>query len=327
MTTTTTTKTQRTTKTKTYDGPSPEEQLAAELVELMQSAELPPWRKEWTATSGNHRNLITGADYSGSNPLLLELGSMMRGHTLPLWLGAAQAKARNWWPKKGSKCCRILRPQANSYSTTEQDPATGQDVDVTKAWVSYKATAVFNAHDFKGVDEAAEQALQAAINAAIGHTTTKPAAERLEAAEQQLEAWLVPTTYGGAVACYSPDQDAIRMPPPDSFDDREAYVATWAHEQAHSTGHKARLNRPQNGSLQFRKVYATEELVAELASVLICYRLQVGCCLTNHAAYLKTWAEILSAEPKALFQILGKARAAADLIVPPITTATTEVQP
>ena len=326
MTTTTGTKTS-TRARKTYDGPSPEEQLAAELVELMQTAELPPWRKQWTATSGNHRNLITGADYSGSNPLLLELGSMMRGHTLPLWLGAAQAKARNWWPKKGSKCCRILRPQANSYSTTEQDPATGQDVDVTKAWTSYKAVAVFNAHDFKGVDEAAEQALQAAINAAIGHTTTKPPAERLEQAEQQLEAWLVPTTYGGPIAWYWPKEDQIMMPPPDSFDNREAYVATWAHEQAHSTGHKARLNRPQNNS-QGSKAYAYEELVAELASVLICYRLQVGCCLTNHAAYLKGWAEILSAEPKSLFQILGKARAAADLIVPPTTTttATAEVQ-
>ena len=311
-TTTKTTSTKAKTR-KQYDGPSPEEQVAADLVELMSSADLPPWRKEWTATSGNHRNLITGAEYSGSNPLLLELGSMIQGHTLPLWLGAAQAKALNWWPKKGSKCCRILRPQANSYTETEQDPATGKEVDVTRAWTSYKAVAVFNAADFKGVDETAEQALQAAISSALGHNTTKPQAERLEAAEQVLEAWLVPTTYGGAVACYSPQLDQIRMPPPESFNDRESFVATWAHEQAHSTGHSARLNRPQLGN-QGSKAYALEELVAELASVLICYRLQVGCCLTNHAAYLKGWAEILQAEPGSLFKILGKARAAADLI-------------
>lgn len=318
---TTTTKTTTTKARKQYDGPTPEEQVAADLVALMSSADLPPWRKEWTATSGNHRNLITGAEYSGSNPLLLELGSMIQGHTLPLWLGAAQAKAANWWPKKGSKCCRILRPQANSYTETEQDPATGNEVDVTRAWTSYKAVAVFNAADFKGVDETAEQALQAAISSALGHNTTKPQAERLEAAEQVLEAWLVPTTYGGAVACYSPQLDAIRMPPPESFNDRESFVATWAHEQAHSTGHKARLNRPQHGS-QGTKPYALEELIAELASVLICYRLQVGCCLTNHAAYLKQWAAILQAEPGSLFKILGKARAAADLITNTSTTTT-----
>lgn len=318
---TTTTKTTTTKARKQYDGPTPEEQVAADLVALMESADLPPWRKEWTATSGNHRNLITGAEYLGSNPLLLELGSMIQGHTLPLWLGAAQAKALNWWPKKGSTCCRILRPQANSYTETEQDPATGNEVDVTRAWTSYKAVAVFNAADFKGVDEAAELALQAAISSALGHNTTKPQAERLEAAEQVLEAWLVPTTYGGAVACYSPQLDAIRMPPPESFNDRESFVATWAHEQAHSTGHRARLNRPQHGS-QGTKPYALEELIAELASVLICYRLQVGCCLTNHAAYLKQWAAILQAEPGSLFKILGKARAAADLITNTSTTTT-----
>jgi len=320
-TTTTKTKTTSTKAKAKYDGPSPEEKLAADLVALMESADLPPWRKDWTATSGNHRNLITGAEYSGSNPLLLELGSMIQGHTLPLWLGAAQAKALNWWPKKGSTCCRILRPQANSYTETEQDPATGNEVDVTRAWTSYKAVAVFNAADFKGVDETAEQALQAAISSALGHNTTKPQAERLEAAEQVLEAWLVPTTYGGAVACYSPQLDAIRMPPPESFNDRESFVATWAHEQAHSTGHKARLNRPQHAS-QGTKPYALEELIAELASVLICYRLQVGCCLTNHAAYLKQWAAILQAEPGSLFKILGKARAAADLITNTSTTTT-----
>jgi antirestriction protein ArdC len=256
---------------------------------------------------------------------MIQLGSMIQGHTLPLWLGAAQAKAANWWPKKGSTCCRILRPQANSYTETEQDPATGKEVDVTRAWTSYKAVAVFNAADFKGVDEAAELALQAAISSALGHNTTKPQAERLHLAEQVLEAWLVPTTYGGAVACYSPQLDQIRMPPPESFNDRESFVATWAHEQAHSTGHKARLNRPQHGS-QGTKPYALEELVAELASVLICYRLQVGCCLTNHAAYLKQWAAILQAEPGSLFKILGKARAAADLITNTSTTATTAAE-
>ena len=64
------------------------------------------------------------------------------------------------------------------------------------------------------------------------------------------------------------------------------------------------------------KLYAQEELVAELAAVLICYRLQIGCQLENHAAYLKNWAELLKEEPKALFKVLSDARKAADLIAP-----------
>jgi len=104
------------------------------------------------------------------------------------------------------------------------------------------------------------------------------------------------------------------MPPANSFINREAFAATWAHEQAHSTGHSSRLDRPMLSLTESAKAYALEELIAELAAVLICYRLQVGSEFTNHAAYLKHWAQILKAEPKQLFRILSKARAAADLI-------------
>ena len=63
--------------------------------------------------------------------------------------------------------------------------------------------------------------------------------------------------------------------------------------------------------------YAAEELVAELASVLVCYRLQIGCELTQHAAYMKSWAKGLrGGGAKALFKTLSQARQAADLLIP-----------
>ena len=55
---------------------------------------------------------------------------------------------------------------------------------------------------------------------------------------------------------------------------------------------------------------------AAVAAVLIAYRLQIGCQLENHAAYLKEWAQLLRDEPKALFKVLSDARKAADLIAP-----------
>jgi antirestriction protein ArdC len=105
------------------------------------------------------------------------------------------------------------------------------------------------------------------------------------------------------------------MPEPEAFTTREAFAATWAHEQAHSTGHSSRLDRPMGGA-HGSKAYAREELVAELAAVLIAYRLQIGCQLQNHAAYLKEWAQLLREEPRALFKVLSDARQAADLIAP-----------
>lgn len=314
-------------KTKTrknYDGPSPEELLVADLVALMESSNLPPWRREWSGQQGQHRNLETGNPYQGANPILLELGALLRGHTLPLWLGGAQAKAHGWWPRKGCKAVRIVRPQLNRYEDQAENLQTGQTETLTRQWVSFKPVAVFNAADLVGVDEEAEAALQAAIAKELGQVPwTNGPAQRLEAAEAQLEAWPVPTSWGGALACYSPTLDQIRMPAAEAFTTREAMVATWAHEQAHSTGHPSRLNRAMKGA-QGSQAYAREELVAELASVLICYRLQVGYCLENHAAYLTAWAEILKADPKVLFKVLSEARKAADLVAPEAAAEATE---
>jgi antirestriction protein ArdC len=300
---------------KQYDGPTAEELLVADLVALMESSDLPPWRREWAGQQGEHRSLESGKPYRGANPILLELGAMLRGHTLPLWIGGAQAKAHGWWPRKGCKSVRIVRPQLNRYEDEAENIQTGQAETVTRQWVSFKPVAVFNAADLVGTDEAAEEALQARIREALGQPLQIEPRARLEAAEAVLEAWPVPTTWGGVRACYSPELDQIRMPEADAFTNREAFCATWAHEQAHSTGHSSRLDRNMRGGMG-SKLYAQEELVAELAAVLICYRLQIGCQLENHAAYLKNWAELLREEPKALFKVLSDARKAADLIAP-----------
>lgn len=306
---------------KAYDGPSSEEILVADIVALMQSAELPPWRREWSGHQGEHRNLITSHHYRGANPILLELGALMRGHTLPLWLGAAEARGRGWFPAKGSKAVRIVRPQLNKREQTDAtgQPVTGPDGSpMVAAWVSFKPVAVFNAADLKGADEDSAATLAAAIAEALGQVPwTHGPAQRLETAEAILEAWPVPTTWGGVLACYSVERDEIRMPAPEAFTSREAMLSTWAHEQGHSTGHKSRLDRPMEGG-RGSKAYAREELVAELAAVLICYRLQIGCELQNHAAYLREWAQLLKEEPRVLFKVLSEARKAADLIAPEI---------
>ena len=306
---------------KKYTGPSSEEILLADIVALMESSDLPPWQRPWQGHQGEHRNLATGKAYRGANPMLLELGALMRGHTMPLWIGGSQAKALGWFPKKGTKAVRITRPQLNRYTDEAENLQTGQSEEITRQWVSYKPVAVFNASDLQGGDEASSEALRVAIAEALGQQPeTAPAAmdERLAKAWQQLEAWKVTTSWGGTRACYSPDLDRISMPAVEAFTSRETCAATWAHEQAHSTGHHTRLSRKFGAGAQFGgQAYAREELVAELASVLICYRLQIGYQLEQHAAYLKSWARGLKESgPKELFKVLSDARKAADLIAP-----------
>ena len=100
-----------------------------------------------------------------------------------------------------------------------------------------------------------------------------------------------------------------------SFHSPGAFYATWAHEQVHSTGHASRLKRDLGGAFG-KPRYAREELVAELGAVLLGDRLEIGSELQSHAAYLEHWIALLQAEPQVLFQVLGEARQAVELIAP-----------
>ena len=305
-------------RASTDRAPSPEEKLVADLIALMEQGTA-PWRREWQGHQGAHRNLVTGKAYRGSNPLLLEFGALLKGHTLPLWLGAAQAKTNGWFPRKGSSAVRIVRPQLNQRERLDGEGRVllGPEGDpITASWVSYRVVPVFNAADLMGTSPEAEEALQSRIAAALSQAGPPPLpAARLHQAESVLEAWPVPTVFGGAVACYSPAADRISIPAAQAFTSREAFASTWAHEQIHSTGHPSRLDRPQQGAMG-SVAYAREELVAELGAVILCQRLQIGSDFQNHAAYLAHWAELLKESPSVLFQVLSAARQAADLIAP-----------
>jgi antirestriction protein ArdC len=305
---------------KTYDGPTAEEKLCEALVQLLEQG-TNPWRRDWAqiGQQGQHRNLITGHAYRGSNPAVLEMWAACRGYSLPLWLGTAQAKAEGWFPRKGSKGCYVLRPQLNKREQQDEQgqPITGPDGSpLVAAWVSYKPACVFNVADLVGGDEASQAALEARIAAALGAVTVKPEPERLAAAEAVLGAWPVPTTWAGDRAFYSPAGDRITMPTRAQFATAEGLYATWAHEQAHSTGHGSRLNRDLSGTFGSDD-YAREELVAELAAFLICNRLEISSSAENHAAYLGHWARVIKEGPKVLFKALGQASAAANAICGP----------
>ena len=56
--------------------------------------------------------------------------------------------------------------------------------------------------------------------------------------------------------------------------------------------------------------------MAELGSILIGDRLEIGSDLANHASYLASWIAMLRETPKLMLQVLAEARRAVDLIVP-----------
>jgi len=297
---------------KAYDGPTPEEKLAADLIALMEEG-VNPWRRPWVGHNGEHRNLLTGHQYRGGNPLLLEVGNLSRGNSLPLWMGAGQAKANGWMPAKGSKAARIAQPRPVTIEDENAQP--GEISSKARSFTVYKLVPVFNAADLVGVDEASSAALARRIDEATGNIEERPEPERLAHAEDVLTAWQVKAKLGGAMALYSPALDLISLPEPRAFESREHFAATWAHEAIHSTGHKDRLARNLSGAFGTPS-YAREELIAEMGSAILCRRLQIGSELQDHASYLQAWVEVLKEDPRAVLKALGAAKKAADLIAP-----------
>nr|NYT99498.1 DUF1738 domain-containing protein [Stenotrophomonas sp. SbOxS2] len=115
---------------------------------------------------------------------------------------------------------------------------------------------------------------------------------------------------GGSQAFYRPMTDSIHLPQRSSFHSASDYYATALHELGHWTGFPTRLNRDQKGA--FGSIdYAKEELVAEVSSMLMGERLGIGHDPTQHAAYVKSWIQILRDDPRELF----RAAAAAERVV------------
>lgn len=294
------------------------ERLVASLIELMERGTA-PWRREWDATgSGHHVNLRSGRRYRGANPILLTLGMHLRGSTLPYWCGWGEARALGLSPRRGSQAVMVLRPQVHRRSgqspleaSLERRSAAAQIDPDAEAWVSYRPVPVFNAADLVG-DALPRVLHERAVRSGL---LRRSEPERLAAAEAVLAAWPVPVTHGSDHACYLPAADRILLPVRCAFHSAAAFYATWAHEVVHSTGHLSRLARDLSGGPN-STVYAREELVAELGSVLLGDRLEIGSDLANHASYLASWIALLKETPGLLLQVLSEARQAADLIAP-----------
>jgi antirestriction protein ArdC len=84
---------------------------------------------------------------------------------------------------------------------------------------------------------------------------------------------------------YSPEQmptyefatDILTMLRPERFCTPEDYYKSMFHELAHSTGHKERLARRFGRKEKVsRKLYAMEDIIAELTSLFLCYDAEIG---------------------------------------------------
>ena len=167
--------------------------------------------------------------------------------------------------------------------------------------LSTRYTAVFNACDVEGMPEQ-----DIIINPDVSQD------ELITKLSESMGVEILPD--GGDQAYYSPSQDKIHLPTPESFVSEYAYNSTALHELSHSTGHPSRLNRPQ-GAFFGTNQYAYEELVAEMCSCFMSAELQTEMSaehIDNHKAYVQSWIQAISEKPDTLVRAIKDAQDAAN---------------
>lgn len=280
------------------------EEITERVVAQIESGTV-PWRQTWSATaegSAFPHNAKTGRSYRGVNVFLLWAEAQAAGYRSAGWVTYKQAKELGGQVRRGEKGTHVVFWKILTKATEEGDESS---------FPMARVYTVFNVDQCDGIE--------------LPERPTPACFEPIEAAQELVNAWPVSIVHGGDRCRYNPSQDRIHLPDPGSFLNQGEYYSAAFHEIAHSTGHRSRLGREgvADKVLLRSHTYAREELVAELASCLLCAHTRVSTesTETNSAAYLRAWASKLRDDPKLFMRAAQQAQKAADFVI-----ATAEVQ-
>ena len=260
-----------------------------------------PWNAEHAAGCITRPLRHNGQPYSSINILMLWAQSVSEGFAAPIWMTYRQAQELGAQVRKGEKGSLVV--YANSITRTEENN-DGEELEREIHFM--KGYTVFNVEQ---------------IDSLPGHYYAKPAPkfenapERIAHAETFFANIRADIRHRGTQAFYAQGPDYIQLPPIEAFRNAESYYATLAHESAHWTKHKQRLDRELGRKQWGDEGYAREELVAELASAFLSADLGITPEIReDHASYIEHWLKVLKSDKRAIFSAAAHAQRASDYL-------------
>lgn len=275
-----------------------------------------PWKSPYFSKVGLPRNFSSGRAYQGINVFLLGC----QRFTSPYFLTFLQAKELGGHVRKGEHGHMVVK--YGTYQKEEDQSQPGEEAE-TRRYL--KAYTVFHASQIEGVAFPKPEELPEL-------TLTEKTDRARAIVEAMAQAPVM--REGSAVPCYRKGTDSVHMPERGFFVNEEAYYSTLFHELVHATGHESRLARPslmENKGVDAqgdttRKIYAEEELVAEMgASFLNAHAGIMEGEVENSAAYLQSWINALKSKDAKgwIIRAASQAQKAANFIL----NVQPEVQP
>jgi len=227
--------------------------LTNDILGILEKGNLPSWRSN--CSCGLPHNHFTGHIYQGLNFLFLTLNPQLSTS----YFTFLQAKQNNLKIKKGSKGNLII-----FYKLINK-------IDSDDVFPYMKFSYVFN---LSALEDFEEKKL----------TLEQPQNFLNKIFENHIINF---EKNAAAKPCYIPALDLVSVPTLQEYNNEEGYFCSVFHELIHWTGARNRLNRFDTVSDDF-KIYAFEELVAELGASFLC-----GLCGINNindiSCYLDGW--------------------------------------
>ncbi len=271
--------------------------IVAENVVAQLEAGAAPWQKHWD--NGNYLpvNPATGKRYKGINAIHL----LSQGRKDPRWMTYNQAQASGAQVRRGEKGTPIQfwrfsekSPKLDINGKPEVDP-NGRPI-VEKVALERPQSflcSVFNAEQIEGLPPLKTETNElAAVERAENILTLSGA--RIQHAE------------GNKRSYYVYPQDTIYLPAKEQFAEPESYYSAALQALAHWTGHDTRLNRDVSNPFGSES-YAKQELVADIAAILLGAEVGTGYDPEQYGTYLDAWVKIIKDDSLEIFRAAAEA--------------------
>ena len=303
------------------------------------------WQQPWFTESGLLQPVnMSGRSYNGMNSIILMMTAEKYHYELPVWGTFQRITALDYQQGEGEPIPLRDKDGNDLPKVTVNKGEHGSNVFITtftvvnketkekipyetyrqmeseeqKHWDVYPRLNVYRVFNIcqTNIKEVRPELYAEYVSKYTGKARECSNAFRMEAFDKMIkeQSWLCPINLlRQDRAFYSISRDAITYPTFEQFKDGESFYSSLAHEMAHSTGSKERLNRFEN--IQDTNKMAREELIAELTAALVMARAGVVKHIKDDScAYIKSWLDSLREDAKFIKTVLQDVKNAAALI-------------
>jgi len=280
------------------------DEITTRIIAELESGRL-PWVQPWgtagvSAPLAMPKNASTGRTYSGVNVLILWGAVVARGFSCQSWLTFRQALSLGGNVRKGERGTTVV--YADRFIPDDEKRRARETGDDAQAIPFLKRFTVFSTDQCENLPEDLA-------------TAPPPVPEGLilPEVEAMIRASGADVRLGGDKAFYAPGPDYIQVPRPEAYFEPINWHRTALHELSHWSGAPHRLGRDLSGGFG-SKLYAKEELVAEISAAFLCATLGITPTV-RHSDYIASWLEVLREDNRAIVRAASAASKVADYLL------------